>query len=231
MQQVATVWNTFKYAFIHTFLLPTLVESMSEIKRKHRTIYIVTAALMVAMIGGYALAATTVTTLSPGQSSNVTNTPAPGGFTNIGTIVSEQLIILSAAMTGSATAGAQIGTVGLDGTPTALAVCGAAPCAAQNFRTANPATETTGDYGEQFVVNVIQPATGGTSLGFDFSITVAASTGTVVVSGYLATAVSTAGTAQTVPVFVFVDLGTTTAPTVNSLTVVFNQCASATACP
>ncbi len=204
---------------------------MSEIRRKHRTIYVVTAALMVAMVGGYALAATSVTTLTPGQSSNVTNTPAPGGFTNIGAILSEQLVVLSAAMTGSATAGTQIGTVGLDGTPTALAVCAAAPCAAQSFKTASPATETTGDYGEQFVIDVTQPATGGTSLGFDFSITVVTTTATTVVQGYLATGVSTAGTAQTVPVFVFVDLTTTTAPVVNSLSVVFNQCATATACP
>jgi len=204
---------------------------MAEGKRRHRTIYLVTAALMLAMIGGYALAATTVTTLAPGQSSNVTSTPTPGGFTTVGTITSEQLVVLTAAMTGSATAGTQVGTLGLDGTPTALAVCAAAPCAVQGFKMANPATETTGDYGEQIVVSVTQPATGGASTGFDFSITVVASTGTVVGQGYLATGVSTAATAQTVPVFLFVDLTTTTAPVINSLSVVFNQCASATSCP
>ena len=204
---------------------------MADHRGKYRSIYLVTAALMVAMIGGYALAATTLTTLSPGQSSNVTSTPAPGGFANIGAISSEQLVVLSAAMTGVATAGTQVGTIGLDGTPTALALCAANPCAAQNFRTANPATETTGDYGEQIVISVTQPATGGTSLGFDFSVTVMASTGTTVVQGYLATGVSSAGTAVTVPVFLFVDLTTTTAPVINSLSVVFNQCSSATACP
>lgn len=205
---------------------------MATNRRKYRAIYLVTAALMVAMVGGYALAATTLTTLNPGQSSNVTSTPAPGGFTNIGSILSEQLVVLSTPMTSSATAGTQsAGAVGLSGTPAALAVCGAAACAAQNFRTASPATETTGDYGEQIVINVIQPATGGTSLGFDFSITVVASTGTIVAQGYLATGVSTAGTSETVPVFVFVDLLTTTAPVINSLSVVFNQCATATSCP
>jgi len=203
---------------------------MADHRGKYRSIYLVTAALMVAMIGGYALAVTTVTTLSPGQSSNVTNTPTPGGFANIGSIASEQLVVLSAGMTGSATAGTQVGTVGLQGTPTALAVC-TGLCAVQNFRTANPATETTGNYGEQFVINVIQPATGGTSLGFDFSVTIVASTGTVVVQGYLATGVSTASSAETIPVYLFVDLGTTTAPVISSLSVVFNQCASATACP
>jgi len=205
---------------------------MAANKSKHRTIYIVTAALMVAMIGGYALAATTVTTLSPGQSSNITNTPTPGGFANIGSIGAEQLVVLSAGMTSSATAGTQTGgAVGLSGTPTALGVCGANPCAAQNFRTASPGTETTGNFGEEIVVDVTQPATGGTSLGFDFSITIVASTGTVVAQGYLATGVSTSAGTVTVPVFVFVDLTTTTAPTISSLSVVFNQCSSATACP
>lgn len=204
---------------------------MAPIKRKYRTIYLVTAALMVAMIGGYALAATTLTTLSPGQSSNVTSTPAPGGFTNIGSISSEQLVVLSGSMTGAATAGTQSGTVDLAGTPTSLAVCGANPCAAQNFRQGYPATETTGDYGEQIVISVTQPATGGTSLGFDFSITIVASTGTTVAQGYLATGVSTNAASVTVPVFLFVDLTTTTAPVINSLSVVFNQCSTATTCP
>lgn len=205
---------------------------MAQNKSKYRTIYLVTAALMVAMIGGYALAATTVTTLNPQQSSNVTNTPTPGGFANIGAITSEQLVVLTAGMTASVTAGSQtIGSVGLAGTPTALAVCAAAPCAVQNFRSASPATETTGNYGEQIVISVTQPATGGTSVGFDFSITVVASTGNVVAQGYLATGVSSAGTAQTISVYVFVDLTTTTAPVINSLSVVFNQCQSATVCP
>lgn len=205
---------------------------MATNKSKYRSIYLVTAALMAAMIGGYALAATTITTLTPGQSSNVTNTPSPTGFTSIGSIASEQLVVLTSGMTGSATAGTQTGgAVGLSGAPTALAVCGAAACPAQTFTTANPATETTGNYGEQVVISVLQPATGGTSLGFDFSMTIVASTGTVVVQGYLATGVSSAGTSETIPVFVFVDLTTTTAPSIISLSVVFNQCSSATVCP
>jgi hypothetical protein len=205
---------------------------MAEHKGKYRTIYLVTAALMVAMIGGYALAATTVTTLNPQQSSNVTNTPTPGGFGNIGAVSSEQLVILSAAMTATATAGTQTGgTIGLSGTPTALANCAAAPCTASNFRDASQGAQTTGNYGEQIVVDVSQPGNAGTSIGFDFSITVVASTGTIVAQGYLATGVSTGAGTETIPVFVFVDLTTTTAPVIDSLTVVFNQCSSATACP
>ncbi len=205
---------------------------MAMKQHRHRTIYIITAAAMVAMIGWYALAATTVTTLSPGQSSNVTNTPAPGGFTSIATIASEQLVVLSGGMTASTAGGIQTaGSVGISGTPTALAVCGGAPCPAQNFRTASPAAEIVGDYGEQFVLSVTQPATGGTSLGFDMVITIVASTGTSIAMSYLATGVSTAGAAQTISAFLFVDMTTTTAPVITSVSVVFNQCSSATACP
>jgi hypothetical protein len=208
---------------------------MTGSRRKYRAIYIVTAALMVAMVGGYALAATSITTMTPGQSSNVTTTPAPTGFANIGSVASEQLVVLTAAMTGSTIGGTQIGTLGLDGTPTALAACNLAPCTAQGFRPASPSAATTGDYGEQLVVNVIQPLTAAGPLGFDFaitiSITVGAATSSVVVQGYLSTGTSGATAAPTVPVFVFVDLGTTTAPVINSVNVVFNQCASATSCP
>jgi hypothetical protein len=216
---------------------------MAERRRKYRTVYIVTVALMAAMIGGYALAATTVTTLSPGQSSNITNTPNPGGFANIGAITSEQLVVLTSCMTGGAcgigatakAAGVETaGAVGLNGTTTALAGCATAPCVVQNFRTAVPATETTGDFGEQIGINVLQPAVNGASLGFDFSITISVTvtgvTSSLVVQGYLAT--GAAGAAQkSVPVFLFVDLGTLTSPSINSLSVVFNQCSNATYCP
>lgn len=202
---------------------------MAPMKNRYRTIYLVTAALMVAMIGGYALAATSTTTLSPAQNSNVTGN-SPNGFTGIASISSEQLVVLTAGMTGSATAGVQTGgAIGISGATTALTACAVA--CTQNFKTANPATETTGDYGEQLVMTVSQPLNTGTSLGFDFSITVLASTGNVVAQGYLATGLATGGTGSTVTVFLFVDLGTVTAPSVTSVSVVFNQCSSAAACP
>jgi hypothetical protein len=208
---------------------------MAERRRKYRTVYIVTAALMAAMIGGYALAATTVTTLAPGQSSNITNTPNPGGFANIGAITSEQLVVLTAGMTGATRAGTEtVGAVGLNGTTTALAACATAPCVVQNFRTAVPAAETTGDFGEQLGINVLQPAINGASLGFDFSITISMTvtgvTSYIVVQGYLATGLGGAAL-KTVPVFLFVDLGTITSPSINSLSVVFNQCSNSTYCP
>jgi len=208
---------------------------VTSMKKKYRTIYIVTAALMVAMVGGYALAATTVTTLNPGQSSNITTTPTPGGFANIGAIQSESLVVLTANMVGSHVSGTAIGTVGLNGTPWAMTACAAAPCAAQNFRPASATAETAGDFGEQIVMLITQPASTGTSLGFDYSITLSITVGVVtsnvLAQGFLATGLSTGAAAVTIPTFLYIDLGTTTAPVINSLSVVFNQCSSASGCP
>ncbi|MCI4360430.1 MAG: hypothetical protein L3J91_01880, partial [Thermoplasmata archaeon] len=198
---------------------------------------LITAAAMIAMVGGYALAATTVTTLSPQQSTNVTQTPSPGGFAGVATITSEQLVVLSAGMTGSTAGGVEAaGATGLDGTPHGLATCAVGPCPLANFITAAPSTETTGDFGEQIVMTITQPAGAATnSVGFDIavqiSITVGVTTSTVASIAYLATGSTGVGTTSSITAFVFVDLGTASAPVINSLNVVFNQCSSATACP
>ncbi len=205
-------------------------------KRKQRLVYAVTAAAMIAMIGGYALAATTVTTLSPQQATNVTQSPTPGGFSGIASITSEQLVVLSTGMATATAGGSETsGAVGLSGTPAALAACATTPCPAGNFISASPATETTGNYGEQIAMTVTQPAGTGTSVGFDMaftiSITVGVTTTTVTALAYLATGATGVATTSAVPVFVFIDLGTSSAPVINSVSVIFNQCASATACP
>jgi hypothetical protein len=194
-------------------------------------------AAMVAMVGGYALAATSVTTLSPQQASNVTQSPSPGSFASIATITSEQLVVLSASMTAAVTGGAQAGgAIGLSGAPTALASCSVGPCAAGNFITASPATETTGHFGEQIVLSVTQPSGAATnSVGFDFAVTVSITVGVTTLSVtalvYLATGSTGVVSSATIPVFIFVDLGTASAPVINSVSVVFNQCSSATTCP
>lgn len=197
-------------------------------KRSQRTIYLVTIAAMLAMIAGSALAATSVTTLSPPESSNVTSGGTPGGFSNIATVSSEQLIVISAAMAGTTAAGTQGAGVGLSGTTVQLATCAATPCAAQSFRAATPST-TTGNYGEQIVLNAFQ-SNANSAVGFDMVTTIVTSTSTVVAFAYVELPTSPAP-AETIPVFLFVDLGTTTAPIVDSVSVVFNQCSTGTACP
>ena len=205
--------------------------------RRQRTVYLITAAAMIAMIGGYALAATTVTTLSPQQATNVTQSPSPGGFGATASITSEQLVQLTAGMVGSINGGTQFASAtGLDGTPKALATCAVAPCPLSNFISASPAAETSGDFGEQIVLTVTQPAgAAANSIGFDMafavSMTVGVSTSTVTALAYLATGTTGVVGTSSITVFLFIDLGTTSAPVINSVSVVFNQCSSAAACP
>lgn len=195
-------------------------------KRRQRTVYLVTIAAMIAMIGGYALAATTLSGL-PNQASNVTS-GNPGAF-SLASVASEQLVVVSTAMAASAPAGAQGAGTGLSGTTTQLAACAAAPaaCAAQSFRAAAPAT-VLGDYAEQLALNAVQSAAN-SGLGFDIAITVVTSTATVVAFAYLE--LPTSANANTVPVFLFVDLGSAAAPIIDSVSVVFNQCSTGTTCP
>jgi hypothetical protein len=193
-------------------------------QRRQRTVYLVTIAAMIAMIGGYALAATTLSSL-PTQTSNVTS-GNPGGFA-LATVASEQLVVISSGMSAAASAGAQGSGAGLSGTTAQLTACAAAPCAAQSFKAATPAT-TLGDYGEQLTLNAAQ-SSANTGLGFDAAITVVTSTSTVVAFAYLQ--IPTSGVTETIPVFLFVDLGTTTAPIIDSVSVVFNQCSTGTSCP
>ena len=134
---------------------------MAASKHKYRTIYIVTAALMVALVGGYALAAGTVVNTGPNQQSTVT-TVSTNGFL-YGTLSSDQLVIITPGMNGAGTAGTPTPlAVGLAGTPAALTTCTVAPCTVANYR-ANIATTgvtpAVGDYGEQIVLAITQPVT------------------------------------------------------------------------
>lgn len=213
---------------------------MAPVKRKYRTVYLVTAALMVALIGGYALAVTSLTT-GPGQTSNVTTSPTSPFST--ASITSEQLVVMTTTIVGLGTAGGQTaGTVGLSGTPNTLGGCAAAPCTPVNLRPAvSPVTATAGDYAEQILLSVTQPlaaATPGPS-AFDFSITIVfelngvAPSTTYSYQGYLGTGFTTATASETIPVYLFLDLGTTTPVVIvtNGISAVFNTCSSTTSCP
>ena len=210
---------------------------MAPLRKKYRTIYIVTAAMMVALIGGYALAATTVTLNGPTQSSNITTSPT-SGFP-AATVSSEQLVVMTGGMTTSAAAGNQTGALGLAGTTYRVEICAAAPCAAMAFRGIGSTTPTTGDYAEQVVLSVTQPTAGGvpfTAAGFDFafnfvvSINGGANT-PLSYQGYLATGSTSAGAAVTIPVYLFMDLGTQLTVSIVSISVVFNTCSTTTSCP
>jgi hypothetical protein len=209
---------------------------MAPLRKKYRTIYMVTAAMMVALIGGYALAATTVTPNGPNQGSNITTSPTSGWAA--GSVTSEQLVALTPAMIATNAAGNQsVGAAGLAGTTWRLAVCSVAPCAAQSFRSTAPASPVVGDYAEQVVLTITQPTTASASAsGFDFVFTFVVSINggantPLSFQGYLATGSTGAGTAMSIPVFLFMDLGTQLTVVIVSINAVFNTCATTTACP
>jgi len=212
---------------------------MAPVKRKYRTIYLVTAALMVAMVGGYALAATSLST-GPGQASNLTSSPT-SPFTTA-TITSEQLVVMTGTMVALGTAGSQTAnTVGLAGTPNTLTACTVAPCTPVNLRPAvSPVVATTGDFSEQILLSVTQPTTASaTASAFDFSITIVYElngvppTTTYSYQGYLGTGSTSAAASETIPVYLYIDLGTATPLTIttNGISAVFNTCSTTASCP
>lgn len=196
---------------------------------RRRTVYLATVAAMIAMVGGWALAVTT-TTAGPAQNTNIT-TSAPAGFT-VASVGSTQAVLVSSTIAAYTGAGTQtVGTAGLSGSTITIATCAAGPCVA-NYHAVNGNAVTTGDYAEQIVLSVTQPATGGTASGFDAQLEVTINAVTLEFGNtYFSTGVSSAGTAQTVNVYVFVDLGVTSAPVVNTISIQLNACLSASNCP
>lgn len=198
-------------------------------RMRRRTAYLVTVAAMVAMVGGWALAASSVTS-GPSQVTNVTTT-TPTGFTTA-SLSSAQVVMVSSTIAGYLGAGTQsASTSALAGTTLVLGVCATGPCV-ENHNAVNGNAATAGNYAEQLVVAVTQPASTGSATGFDIQVELNINSNTLVFGyAYFSTGVSTAATSQTVDVYLFVDLGVTAAPLVNSISVQFNGCLSASACP
>lgn len=190
---------------------------------------VATGAAMLALVGGWTLAVST-TTVGPSQNSNITVT-APNGFTTA-TVASTQVLVVTPAVAAYTNAGTQsVATAALSGSTLALAVCASGPCY-ENHLSVNGYPVTSGDYALQVVLAVTQPATGGTDTGFDLQVEVSINSNTLVFGdGYFATAVSSASSAQVVNVLVFVDLGTTTSPTLSSVSIQFNSCLTDVSCP
>jgi len=112
-------------------------------RMRRRTVYTATIVAMLAMVGGWVLAASTTTTL-PSQTSNVTS-GAPAGFT-AASVQSTQVVAVSASIVAYANGGTQAaGTSALGGTTSVLAVCAAGPCTA-NYNSVNSNPSTAGNY-------------------------------------------------------------------------------------
>lgn len=202
------------------------------LRMRRRTVYVATIVAMLAMVGGWALATTTTTVMSQPGSANIT-TSQPTGFSTA-TVGSDQVVVVTSAIAAYSSAGTQsAGTVGLAGQTIALNACSAGTCT-QSFLSVNGNAATAGDYAEQLVIAVTQPASTGTSTGFDIQIEVSINSNSLVFGdAYFATGVAGATSSQTVNVYLFIDLGVNgiNAPTISSISVQFNGCNSNTSCP
>ncbi|MGA8709864.1 MAG: hypothetical protein WB786_01345 [Thermoplasmata archaeon] len=199
-----------------------------------RTVYLVTAAIVAAMVGGYALAATSTTTLTnPQGSSQGTTTPgaliAGYSWTN-----SELVVILAGA---DATLGTSNGAGNaLGGTQLALTGCAIATCSQNNQPALGP-SEVVGDYAEEIIVTVAQgvaaPAHG---VEAQFVVTcTACSTPTLVANAFTNAGVSTNGGGSIITVNFLIDTGisasSTTTPVVTEVSIVMDNCVGLTTCP
>ncbi len=205
-----------------------------------KTVYAATLISLLALAGGWTLAAGTTQTVGPSQSSSITVT-APSGFTTAVVQSTQLLTVASNLITGlDGTAGTQAGGTGhgLNSTSTLNAVltsCAGSFCE-ENFSAVDASSALTiGDSALQVMLTVTQPLA--TAVGFDVQVEIIyATTGPVTYAfgtGYFDSSVATGAHAAFFAVALYVDLGVsaTLMPSVSDVVVTMNNCQTATTCP
>ncbi|MCI4372793.1 MAG: hypothetical protein L3K02_04025 [Thermoplasmata archaeon] len=205
-----------------------------------KTVYAATVITLLALAGGWTLAAGTTQTVGPTQNSSITVT-APGGFTTA-TVQSTQLLsvsgVLISGLNGPAGTQAGGGGHGLNSTSTlnvVLNACAGAFCEENFSAVAGGSALTIGDSALQVMLTVNQPITA--AVGFDVQVEIIFSTvGPNVYSfgtGYFDSNSATGANAAFFAVGLYVDLGVaaTLMPSVSDIVVTMNNCQTATTCP
>jgi hypothetical protein len=209
-----------------------------------KTIYAATAIAILALVGGWTIAAGTTTSNGPAQHSSVTVT-APAGFTNA-TVESTQMLTVSSALLGGLVpAGTQAGGTGhgLNSTEASnaqLTSCTHLFCEA-NYSAVNPTSVlTVGDTALQVMLNVTQTPTGSAPLGFDIQVEIIydvhAAPATNIFAfgtGYFDTQTTSGANPALFAVALYVDFGNaaTTLPSASDIVITMNACQTATVCP
>ncbi len=208
-----------------------------------KTIYAATVIVILALVGGWTIAAGSTTVTGPSQHSSVTVT-APAGFTTAVVQSTPMLTVSDALVTGVfGPAGIQAGPG--NGITSAFQNALLGGCGVDtncNFSAVDSTFGLTqGDTALQVTLSVTQPAT--TAVGFDVQVEVVytynVSTGPTYVAstpqfvfgtGYFDTG---AGVLGTIPVALYVDFGVaaTTGPSATDVVITMNACQSATVCP
>ena len=207
-------------------------------KVRRRTVYVATIAAMLAMAGGFALAASSSLTVpSPSQGAG-TGTPAAFSDATIGS-----LSIITTDPVGGTNPPSPLGTQAagaptatLAGTMTAQTACGVKTCTSYWAPAKETTTAATGDYAVELNISATQPATSSSARGFDMQISIDLSSGTTVTADiYVDTGQNSSATySATLYLNIYIDTGvlnSAAAPTISSYAVTANVCSSATSCP
>jgi hypothetical protein len=202
---------------------------------RQRTVYLATAAIVAAMIGGYALAATATTTLTNPQGS-AQGTTTPGGLIAGYSWTNSELVVLLA--NGDTALGTSNGVGNaLGGVQLPLAPCGGATCS-QNYKPALGPAEVVGDYAEEIVLTVTQGITApanGVEAQFVVTCT-ACSTPTLVANAFANAGTSTNSPGGSIITLNFlIDTGisasSTTTPVITEVSIVMDNCVGLSTCP
>jgi|HubBroStandDraft_1064217.scaffolds.fasta_scaffold101455_2 hypothetical protein len=203
-------------------------------RMRQRSVYLVTAAIVAAMVGGYALAATTTTPLTNPQGSTQ-GTTTPGGLIAGYAWTNSELVVIVTG--GDPTLGTSNGAGNaLGGTQLALTGCGAATCSQNNQPALGP-TEVVGDYAEEIILTVTQ-ATAAPAHGVEAQFVVTCtgcSTPTLVANAFTNAGISTNGGGSSITVNFLIDTGisasSTTTPVITEVSIVMDNCVGLTTCP
>ena len=203
-------------------------------RRAQRTVYLVTAAIVAAMIGGYALAATSTTPLSNPQGSTQ-GTTTPGSLIAGYSWTNSELVVIVA--NGDTSLGTSTGAGNsLGGNQLALIGCATATCSQDNQPALGP-IEVVGDYAEEIILTVAQgvaaPANG---VEMQFVVTcTACSTPTLVANAFTNAGISTNAGGSVITVQFLISTGisasSTTTPVITEVSIVMDNCVGLTTCP
>jgi hypothetical protein len=204
-----------------------------------KTVYAATVITLLALAGGWTLAAGTTQTTGPAQNSSITVT-APNGFSTA-VVQSTQLLSVSSALisglNGPAGTQAGGGGHGLNSTSTLnapLTSCAGSFCE-ENFSSVDGGALAIGDSALQVMLTVTQPLAN--PVGFDVQVEIVfMTTGPTIYAfgtGYFDSDTASGGTAAFFAVALYVDLGVpaTSMPSVSDIVVTMNNCQTATTCP
>lgn len=206
-----------------------------------KTVYAVTVIALLALAGGWTLAAGTTQTTGPTQNSSITVT-APNGFSTA-VVQSTQLLsvsgVLISGLNGPAGTHAAGAGGGLNSTSTLNAVlntCAGAFCEENFSAVAGTAALALGDSALQVMLTVSQPTSG--PVGFDVQVEIIFLTtgpGNIYAfgTGYFDSSTTSAHAPAFFAVALYVDLGvpSTQMPSVSDIVVTMNNCQTATTCP